>query len=216
MALLDDAVTLSLLASSAFFVALSLGLMVRYRRVSQKISESSDLGRDLWQALDQRMRKQDERILDMMGRLEVVQSRVMAAAVPVSSAAIAPKAPNALESERDVSVMEPVAQHPVQHQALRQSQQSPASDSMQGMGMDRQLDETQLAVLRLLVESSKNTRQLTDALERSREHTARVMKELFELGLVRRNDSTKPFVYQLTDEGRRRLPTEGSASPPSP
>ena len=32
-----------------------------------------------------------------------------------------------------------------------------------------------------------------------------VMKELFELGLVRRNVATKPFVYQLSDEVRRRI-----------
>lgn len=215
MALIDDAVTLALLASSAFFVALSLGLMVRYRRVSQRISESSDLGRDLWQALDQRMRKQDERILDMMGRLEVVQSRVMSAAAGPSMITT-PKTPSPLESQRDVPMSEPVAQHPVQRPGPPASQESHVSEfAPLPAGTDIQLDETQLAVLGLLVESSKNTRQLTDALERSREHTARVMKGLFELGLVRRNDSTKPFVYQLTDEGRRRLPPGGSA-PPSP
>jgi len=68
------------------------------------------------------------------------------------------------------------------------------------------LDETQLAAVRLLGESPKNTRQLTDAIGKSREHTARVMKELFERGLVARNDSTKPFVYQLTEAGRRFIP----------
>jgi len=62
-------------------------------------------------------------------------------------------------------------------------------------------------VIRLLAEGQKNTRQLTDALQRSREHTARLMKGLFELGLVQRNNATKPFVYQLTDEGRRHLPS---------
>jgi CTP-dependent riboflavin kinase len=67
------------------------------------------------------------------------------------------------------------------------------------------LDETQLATLGLLAEGTKNTRQLTDTLKKSREHTARVMKELFELGLVRRNVATKPFVYQITDEGRHKL-----------
>jgi hypothetical protein len=191
--------------------------MVRYRRVSQRISESSDLGRDLWQALDQRMRKQDERILDMMGRLEVVQSRVVAATTLQSSVMPAPKTSFPSEPERDISAVEPVAQHPVQQPGPPLSQQSHGSESvLQAMRTDIQLDETQLAVLGLLVESSKNTRQLTDALERSREHTARVMKGLFELGLVRRNDSTKPFVYQLTDEGRRRLPAGGSTPPPSP
>jgi len=43
---------------------------------------------------------------------------------------------------------------------------------------------------------------LTDVLKKSREHTARTMKGLFERGLVARNDSTKPFVYQLTEEGK--------------
>lgn len=191
--------------------------MVRYRRISQRISESSDLGRDLWQALVQRMRKQDERILDMMGRLEVVQSRVMAATVPGPSVVPAPKTSPPLEPQRDVSTVEPVAQQSVQHPGPPRSQPSRDSESTpQVMMTDVLLDETQLAVLGLLVESSKNTRQLTDALERSREHTARVMKGLFDLGLVRRNDSTKPFVYQLTEEGRRRLPVGGSPPPPSP
>ena len=67
------------------------------------------------------------------------------------------------------------------------------------------MDETQVAALKLLSESSKDTRQLTDALKKSREHTARTMKELFEMGLVARNNSTKPFVYHLTELGRSRL-----------
>ena len=202
MALLDDMVTLTLLASSAFFVALSFGLLLRYRQVSQRITASSDLGRDLWQALEQRMKKQDERILDMMGRLEVVQSRVMAAAavhLPASLAHLPPLTPPAAPSqEEQVRVTEPspVVQQP---ESQRESQESQAPPTQV------ELDETQLAAIKLLSESPKNTRQLTDTLKKSREHTARVMKELFERGLVRRNDSTKPFVYQLTDEGRRYL-----------
>jgi len=68
------------------------------------------------------------------------------------------------------------------------------------------LDETQLKVVGLLAENPKNTRQLTDIIGMSREHTARLMKVLFQAGLVTRNDTTKPFVYQLTDQGRRYLP----------
>jgi DNA-binding MarR family transcriptional regulator len=194
--------------------------MVRYRRVSQRISESSDLGRDLWQALEQRMRKQDERILDVMGRLEVVQTRMMTAAVSAPAPHPASKSPSTLEVRRDISESRPLAQQPMQRPAPSQSQESheplQSQPTLRVIEPDLPLDETQLAALNLLSESSKNTRQLTDALERSREHTARVMKELFEMGLVKRNDSTKPFVYQLTDEGRRRLSSGGSASPPSP
>ena len=221
LALVDDLVTLSLLASAAFFVALSVGLLVRYRRISQRISESSDLGHDLWQALEQRMRKQDERILDMMGRLEVVQSRVMvvAGAPPMAPSSPAQTLPRVapVDVQRDVrSPILPVQQRVVQSEVTESHQtQAPESSPMPSRVFDpnQQLDETQIAILKLLNEGSRNTRQITDALERSREHTARVMKELFGLGLVRRNDSTKPFVYQLTDDGKRFV--AGGPEPPS-
>ncbi len=205
MALLDDAVTLALLAAAAFFVALAFGLLLRYRQVSQKINASSDLGHDLWGALEQRMKKQDERILDMYGRLEVVQSRVLAATVPHEPPTMAPlptliPQPTPLgEKPSPVTEKEPAAQQSASQPSQPESQTShPAQPVLQ-------LDETQLAAIKLLGESPKNTRQITDALKKSREHTARVMKELFDQGLVRRNDTTKPFVYQLTEEGKRYL-----------
>ena len=204
MALLDDAVVVTLLATAAFFVALSFGLLIRYRQVSQKISASSDLGHDLWTALEHRMKKQDERILDMMGRLEVVQSRVVAATTSAVPAALSslpplPQSP-ASQAERPGHVTEPgLMMQRLESQSESQASQPPR----EGLA----LDETQLAAVRLLGEGPKNTRQLTDALGKSREHTARVMKELFDRGLVSRNDSTKPFVYQLTEAGRRFVPT---------
>lgn len=203
MALLDDVVSVTLLASAAFFVALSLGLLLRYRQVSQKITASTDLGHDLWSALEQRMKKQDERILDMVGRLEVVQSRVMAAAAAHEPPTMPPlpplTPPPAPAEEKPKPVTEPSP-------AMQQSASQLESQTSQPVPAELQLDGTQLAAIRLLGESPKNTRQITDALKKSREHTARVMKELFDWGLVRRNDSTKPFVYQLTDQGRHYLP----------
>jgi len=203
MALLDDAVTVTLLATAAFFVALSFGLLIRYRQASQKISSSSDLGRDLWTALEQRMKKQDERILDMMGRLEVVQSRVMtvtAAAVPATLSPLPPLTPSpAPKQAKPSGATEPI-------RAVQHLESQPESQTSQPPSEGVALDETELAAIRLLGESPKNTRQLTDALAKSREHTARVMKGLFVRGLVSRNDSTKPFVYQLTEAGRRFVP----------
>jgi len=196
MALVDDLVTAVLLVAVAFFVALAFGLLTRYRQVSQKISTSSDLGRDLWQALEQRLKKQDERILDVMGRLEVIQSRVLAAPAPPTSAPAAQPSPSQ-EVVTSVMSMVPPAQQP-------ESQQE--SHTSQAPSNQIRLDETQLKVIGLLAENPKNTRQLTDAIGMSREHTARLMKALFEAGMVIRNDATKPFVYQLTDQGRQHLP----------
>jgi DNA-binding MarR family transcriptional regulator len=203
MALIDDLVTAILLASAAFFVALAFGLLVRYRQLSQRITDSTDLGRDLWRALEQRMKKQDERILDVMGRLEVIQARVLATATVQAPASLPPVLPPTAqtlapqEAVTGVMPLTPVAQQPESQGESRISQPSSA---------EVPLDETQLKVIGLIAESPKNTRQLTDAIGMSREHTARLMKGLFDAGIVSRNDATKPFVYQLTDEGRRRLP----------
>jgi hypothetical protein len=210
---MDDYVTLAFLVASGFFVALSVALLFRYRRISQRISESSDLGKDLLVSLEERLKKQDMRIVDLMARFEVVQARAMAAPVapaPVPPAVSAPEnssvvpvteSPSVMPSDvSDVSGAEPVAR-PVAQPSMSQ----PASQESQPRSGPPRLDETEVAAVNLLREASLNTRQITDALKKSREHTARVMKRLFDLGLVKRDDSTKPFVYQLTDDGRRSL-----------
>ena len=200
---MDDLTTYALLATSFFFVALSFGLLVRYRQISERINASADLGHDLWQSLEQRLKKQDERILDMMGRLEVIQSRVLAATTntPSARAALPPtqtmSSPAAV-SETKSGIAEAI---PVARQFESQESQAPPGPSE----IEVKLDETQLVALKLLGESPKDTRQLTDSLHLSREHTARVMKGLFERGLVKRDDSSKPFVYQLTDQGKHFL-----------
>lgn len=57
-------------------------------------------------------------------------------------------------------------------------------------------------VLKLLVEGPKTSRQIEGLIGRSREHTARLMKKLFELGYVTRDMATKPYTYAITDAGK--------------
>ena len=60
-------------------------------------------------------------------------------------------------------------------------------------------------VLKLLNEKPMNTTEIQSNVKRSREHTSRFMKKLFLQGLVSRDMNTKPFLYTLTDEGRKQL-----------
>ncbi|MDA4123548.1 MAG: replication-relaxation family protein, partial [Thaumarchaeota archaeon] len=60
--------------------------------------------------------------------------------------------------------------------------------------------------LQALLQGPKTSNQIMVVIDRSREHTGRVMKILYEKGLVTRNtDRTRPFVYQVTESGRRYL-----------
>ncbi|MEO9276822.1 MAG: winged helix DNA-binding protein [Nitrososphaera sp.] len=60
-------------------------------------------------------------------------------------------------------------------------------------------------VLRLITEKPMTSRDIQITIKRTREHTSRMMKKLFEDGLVERNMSTKPFTYKITEKGLARI-----------
>ena len=209
--MLFDYEEITVVSSSAFFTVLALGLLLRYRQISQKVAESSDLGKDLFDSLESRLRNQDGRILDLMARMEVIQARVLALKTPASSGPDAVAPPASMErrdragvTSRDETSHEDGVQHKVQQES-QELQGELRHEPVNGhsTGADKALDQTQSKVIRLLDSKPMDTREITNALGKSREHTARVMKERFEMGLVARRTSEKPFTYELTDQGRR-------------
>lgn len=60
-------------------------------------------------------------------------------------------------------------------------------------------------ILKLLADRPRTSREVQHAIGRTREHTARLMKKLHDLGLVSRDVNAKPFRYNITDAGRERL-----------
>ena len=57
-------------------------------------------------------------------------------------------------------------------------------------------------VLRLITDKPMTSRDIQITLGRSREHTSRLMKKLFEDGYVTRNTNSKPYTYSITEKGR--------------
>ena len=66
-------------------------------------------------------------------------------------------------------------------------------------------------VLRLITDKSMTSRDIQITIGRTREHTSRLMKKLFEDGFVVRNTNTKPYTYSITGKGREKLGLLGSA-----
>ena len=60
-------------------------------------------------------------------------------------------------------------------------------------------------VLGLITLKEMTSRDIQITIGRSREHTSRLMKRLFEEGLVERNTRMKPFTYKITGKGKARL-----------
>jgi hypothetical protein len=60
-------------------------------------------------------------------------------------------------------------------------------------------------VLHLITNKAMTSRDIQITLKKSREHTSRLMKKLFESGYVQRNTETKPYTYSITKKGKTKV-----------
>jgi predicted transcriptional regulator len=85
-----------------------------------------------------------------------------------------------------------------------QVQEEPSKERMRNMNFGSATDY----VLKLITEKPMTSRDIQITIGRTREHTSRMMKKLFEEGLVERDMGTKPFTYNITDKGKAKLGLE--------
>jgi DNA-binding transcriptional ArsR family regulator len=69
----------------------------------------------------------------------------------------------------------------------------------------RKNENTVSSILKLLSQSPMTAREIQVNTKKTREHTSRLMKRLYNESLVTRDIDNKPFLYKITDEGRRLL-----------
>ena len=60
-------------------------------------------------------------------------------------------------------------------------------------------------ILKMLIEKPRTSREIQHSVGRTREHTSRLMKRLYDSKLVVRDSNNKPFKYSITDAGRTQL-----------
>src|SRR5215204_151393 len=116
------------------------------------------------------------------------------------------------ELRTKVDVMEMRAQPPQvvsQHPSQPQPHVAPVSDPVT---IEREVNGTTDYILKLLIERPRTSREVQLAIGRTREHTARLMKKLHDLGLVSRDITTKPFRYNITDAGQEMLKERAEAA----
>ncbi len=82
-----------------------------------------------------------------------------------------------------------------------QAQEEPQKERLRNMNFGSATDY----VLKLITERPITSRDIQITIGRTREHTSRMMKKLFEEGYVERNMKTKPFTYYITDKGKTKL-----------
>jgi len=68
-------------------------------------------------------------------------------------------------------------------------------------------------VLHLITNKAMTSRDIQITLKKSREHTSRLMKKLFEDGYVQRNTESKPYTYSITEKGIAKVEQQEVISP---
>jgi predicted transcriptional regulator len=88
---------------------------------------------------------------------------------------------------------------------------SPVTKNINVTGDDASLGEEDIlrantvdAILRML-EVPLTSREIQRKINKSREHTSRLLKKLYSENIVIRDESVRPYRYKITDEGRRQL-----------
>lgn len=196
---------------SAFFVVMSLFLLARYRKLAASANESSRLARNVWDALEARVKRQDERIIDLMARVEVYGAQSSRQA-PLEVRRVPPRqVPEPAPREPEAMVEEFVEAAPQElPEPGEPSRPEVRGPSRAGAGIV--VGETELKVLKELLEGPKTSVEVNRLIGKSREHAARLMKNLYDSGLVVRDEQKKPYVYRITDEGMRQLRTGSGES----
>ena len=69
--------------------------------------------------------------------------------------------------------------------------------------LNEKYNATEHYILKLILKDSLTSNEIKQAIGRTREHTSRLMKKLYELKLVDRDITTKPFKYKLTEQGKK-------------
>ena len=179
--LLDDYVLAASAAIISATVVILGTLLWRYRRLVKEADVSTRLAKDVWDSVSSRFSVMDARIIDLMAKTEVLSSRSGLPHVTSQQRPVSRVTSNVVLSESKPA------------EVVRAAQTSITV----GAGT-----ETETKVLRLLAQGPRTSAQIKEEVGRSREHVARLMKALFDRGLVIRNDRNKPYVYEITDGGK--------------
>lgn len=171
------------------------GGLPRLRTVSREQREASSIIQGMLSELRGRLSAQDARLADFQVRLDVLEGRVMRG----REYGLKPSSGEPLAERGDVMP----AEAPGHGRDVRDVASHARSMASRGVeGGRRRLTATEEAVLRALVEAPRRAAEVQGAIGRSREHTARLLKRLYEAGFLTREGLEGPFRYRVTEAGR--------------
>jgi hypothetical protein len=178
--------------SGIFAFVVGMASMTFYNRLKTKFEEGRyKTNESVVEAVvleyTRRLHDYDKVIAELRAKVDIIESRVQPHGVVVS-------------------------QHPSQPQPHVAPITEPVTVT-QNVIIEKDVNSTTDYIFKLLAERPRSSREVQLAIGRTREHTARLMKKLHDLGLVSRDINTKPFRYNITNAGLEKLKKRVEAAP---
>lgn len=171
----------------AFIIGLG-GLYVFYKfRSSTKPIETND------SSLNERLKYYEAQLIDMKIRLDSLELQGIEGKKENSDVELKQFLEKLVRKEELIKNTSNNTQFKIQH-----DQKVPGIEPVDSNDITE-------SVLHIITDKDMTSRDIQKTLKRSREHTSRLMKKLFEEGLVERNTKTKPYTYSITEKGKERI-----------
>jgi len=175
--------------------------LAQYRKLVREAESSTRLAKDIWDTANSRFSVVNARIIDLMAKIEVISER-LGVSKPKPTPTV-PSSPASLHTSQAPS--RSASQLPSQPAPATSPSITSSAPQQSTSPSERAETKTEALVLGLLSAGPKSSATIKTQLNMSREHTARLMKGLFDRGLVVRNDRNKPYVYEITAAGRSHI-----------
>lgn len=185
-----------------FIVGLVLGFTFKkIRNILPKWHDNTGVISAIVSEYTKRLEKYENAIADLRVRLDLMESRNQKHTI-AQQLHFAPVRPAVISSDisQDQSQQRP-SFYDRNHKKVEPMRKT--TDDISGSYVVQ--NGTTDYVLKLLNERLMTSREVQQAIGRSREHTSRLMKRLYEYGFITRDTNTKPFKYTLTEASRLRL-----------
>ncbi|MFQ6085860.1 MAG: helix-turn-helix domain-containing protein [Candidatus Bathyarchaeia archaeon] len=190
-----------LLYSIAFLFVAMVAALLFHRRISMaqaNYEESKSTVRNISLAYRRHVDDQNEKIAKLAMRIGVLEGQISEVNRETSV--------RLEEINRKIDLLPKVPHRPA---LARPTPKMALAISVSGELLSK-LTDTELTVIRTLVkEGPKTASQIREIVGKSREHTARLMKKLYEDGFIERDAGRMPFTYRPTKEVEGLLKKEG-------
>jgi len=199
---LDDVVIVTIASVTLFVSILVLArYLPRIRKVAKEQKDASEIIKGVISELRDRLGQQDQKILDQQVRLDLIELKL-----DQLSKALGKEEKEAIKVHEVSDTRRILEEVKDLLRNLGKSESAPSKEQQKEEAKEiaiiKGLSPTENSVLKLLIEEAKTPKQIQQRINKSREHTARLMKRLFELGYVTREERKRPYVYEITERGK--------------